>query len=202
MPPPLKVLAYADDVCVLLHSTDDYCRLRHHLDRYGSVSNAKVNIHKTEAFSLDGRSYPEWIAFLAAQGISKRHDHSSSSPLRYLGFPLIQSFHQRRYLEQQLLQTVKSQCTIYSQRRLSIKGRVTIVNALILSKLWYVLRMIYLPTTFFRRLNSAIYQFVWHNCKPKLKYTQLCLDPKLGGYAGFVKFWKITTLSLVVNLYC
>ncbi|KAG0756378.1 hypothetical protein G6F24_011194 [Rhizopus arrhizus] len=181
MPPPLKVLAYADDVCVLLHSTDDYCRLRHHLDRYGSVSNAKVNIHKTEAFSLDGRSYPEWIAFLAAQGISKRHDHSSSSPLRYLGFPLIQSFHQRRYLEQQLLQTVKSQCTIYSQRRLSIKGRVTIVNALILSKLWYVLRMIYLPTTFFRRLNSAIYQFVWHNCKPKLKYTQLCLDPKLGG---------------------
>ncbi|KAG1149858.1 hypothetical protein G6F37_011330 [Rhizopus arrhizus] len=115
MPPPLKVLAYADDVCILLHSTDDYCRLRHHLDRYGSVSNAKVNIHKTEAFSLDGRSYPEWIAFLAAQGISKWHDHSSPSPLRYLGFPLIQSFHQRRYLEQQLLQTVKSQCTIYSQ---------------------------------------------------------------------------------------
>ncbi|KAG1140783.1 hypothetical protein G6F37_009190 [Rhizopus arrhizus] len=84
---------------------------------------------------IHGRSYPEWIAFLAAQGISKWYDHSSPSPLRYLGFPLIQSFHQRRYLEQQLLQTVKSQCTIYSQRRLSIKGRVTIVNALILSKL-------------------------------------------------------------------
>ncbi|KAG0734616.1 hypothetical protein G6F57_011705 [Rhizopus arrhizus] len=98
MPPPLKVLVYADDVYVLLHSTDYYCRLRHHLDRYGSVSNAKVNIHKTEAFSLDGRSYPEWIAFLAVQGISKWHDHSSPSPLRYLGFPLIQTFHQRRYL--------------------------------------------------------------------------------------------------------
>ena len=89
MPPPLKVLTYAGDVCDLLHSTDDYYRLHHHLDRYGSVSNAKVNIHKTEAFSLDVRSCPEWIAFLAAQGISKWHDHSSHSPLRYLGFPLI-----------------------------------------------------------------------------------------------------------------
>ncbi|KAG1139332.1 hypothetical protein G6F37_011272 [Rhizopus arrhizus] len=135
MPSPLKILAYADDVCILLHSTDDYCRLRHHLDRYGSVSNAKVNIHKTEAFSLDGRSYPEWVTFLATQGISKWHDHSAPCPLRYLGFPMIQSFHQRRYLEQQLLQTVKSQCIIYSQRRLSIKGRVTIMNALMLSKL-------------------------------------------------------------------
>ncbi|KAG1235767.1 hypothetical protein G6F35_000903 [Rhizopus arrhizus] len=41
--------------------------------------------------------------------------------------------------------------------------------------------MVHLPTTFFRRLNSVIYQFVWHNCKPKIKYTQLYLDPKLGG---------------------
>ncbi|KAG1029226.1 hypothetical protein G6F43_014018 [Rhizopus delemar] len=90
VPSPLKVLAYADDVCVLLQSTGDYCRLRHHLDRYGSVSNAKINIHKTEAFSLDGRSYPEWIAFLATQGISNWHDHSAPSPLRYLGFPMIQ----------------------------------------------------------------------------------------------------------------
>ncbi|KAG1510935.1 hypothetical protein G6F47_009079 [Rhizopus delemar] len=41
--------------------------------------------------------------------------------------------------------------------------------------------MVHLPTTFFRRLNSVIYQFVWHNCKPKIKYMQLCLNPNLGG---------------------
>ncbi|KAG1144841.1 hypothetical protein G6F37_009667 [Rhizopus arrhizus] len=76
IPPLLKVLAYADNMCVLLHPTDDYCHLRHHLDRYGSVSNAKINIHKTEAFSLSEHSYPEWIACLAAQGISKGNDHS------------------------------------------------------------------------------------------------------------------------------
>ncbi|KAG1577135.1 hypothetical protein G6F47_013218 [Rhizopus delemar] len=176
VPSPLKVLAYADDVCVLLQSTDDYCRLRHHLDRYGSVSNAKVNIHKTEAFSLDGHSYPEWIAFLATQGISNWHDHSAPSPLRYLGFPLIQSFHQYRYLEQQLLQTVKSQCIIYSQRRLSIKRRITIVNALILSKLWYVLRIVHLPTTFFQRHNL---QIRWIRQVLEDNHPQSCSQPIL-----------------------
>jgi hypothetical protein len=62
---PLTALAYADDVCPVAF----YGRLlwpMPPLDRYGSVSNAKVNIHKTEAFSLDGCSCPGWIAFLAA----------------------------------------------------------------------------------------------------------------------------------------
>ncbi|KAG1140784.1 hypothetical protein G6F37_009191 [Rhizopus arrhizus] len=134
VPSTLKVLAYADDVCVLLHSFEDYHRLQHHLNRYSLVSNAKVNIHKTEAFSLDGRPYPEWIDFFSTQGITKWHDHISPSPLRYLGFPLIQSLTQRRYLEGHLLQLVKTQCYIYSQRQLSIRGRATIANSLILSK--------------------------------------------------------------------
>ncbi|KAG1369278.1 hypothetical protein G6F61_012466 [Rhizopus arrhizus] len=147
----------------------------------GYDTNAKVNIHKTEAFSLDGRPYPEWIDFFSTQGITKWHDHSSPSPLRYLGFPLIQSLTQRRYLEGQLLQTVQSQCDIFSQRQLSIRGRVTIVNSLILSKIWYVLRLVHLPKDFFKKLRSIVYQFVWRNCKPTIKYAQLCSPIQSGG---------------------
>ncbi|KAG0793190.1 hypothetical protein G6F22_005668 [Rhizopus arrhizus] len=91
MPPPLKVLAYADDVCVLLNSTDNYCRLLHHLDRYGPVSNAKINIHKTGAFSLDGHSYSEWIAFLAAQDTLEDNLPQSCSQLILLDH--IRRFH-------------------------------------------------------------------------------------------------------------
>ncbi|KAG0806624.1 hypothetical protein G6F20_010985 [Rhizopus arrhizus] len=181
VPSTLKVLAYADDVCVFLHSFEDYHRLQHHLNRYSLVSNAKVNIHKTEAFSLDGRPYPEWIEFFSTQGITKWHDHTSPSPLRYLGFPLIQSLTQRRYLEGHLLQLVKTQCDIYSQRQLSIRGRATIANSLILSKIWYVLRLVHLPKNFFKQLRSIVYQFVWRNCKPSIKYAQLCSPLQSGG---------------------
>ncbi|KAG1049316.1 hypothetical protein G6F43_008349 [Rhizopus delemar] len=62
LPPPatLKVLAYADDVCVFLSSRADFLRIQHHLNAYGQVSNAKANLSKTKAIFLNGRASPHW----------------------------------------------------------------------------------------------------------------------------------------------
>ncbi|KAG1325508.1 hypothetical protein G6F62_008512 [Rhizopus arrhizus] len=151
-PPALKVLAYADDVCVFLSSPTDFLRLQHHLQTYGQVSIAKVNLSKTEAIFLSGKSSNQWQQLLTQHQILKWHDHTKSQPLRYLGFPVIQSIAQRRYVEDHPLQNIKTQCSIYSQRNLSIKGRVTVTNTLLLSKLWYSLRVISLPKSFFRQI--------------------------------------------------
>ncbi|KAG1136739.1 hypothetical protein G6F37_010590 [Rhizopus arrhizus] len=43
-PPALKVLAYADDVCVFLSSLEGFMRVQYYLHLYGQVSNAKVNL--------------------------------------------------------------------------------------------------------------------------------------------------------------
>ncbi|KAG0747128.1 hypothetical protein G6F57_009568 [Rhizopus arrhizus] len=51
--PTLKLLAYADDVCLLLRDQNDFSRAQHHMLQYTSVSNTKFNIDKTEAFSLN-----------------------------------------------------------------------------------------------------------------------------------------------------
>lgn len=57
-------MLHVDRLHPLIHNTWS-------LDCYESVSNAKVNIHKTEAFYSDRRSYPEWIDFLSTQGTSQ-----------------------------------------------------------------------------------------------------------------------------------
>ncbi|KAG0758316.1 hypothetical protein G6F57_010040 [Rhizopus arrhizus] len=98
-----------------------------------------------------------------------------------LTFSQLKFLTQRRYLEGHLLQLVKTQCDIYSQRQLSIRGRATIANSLILSKIWYVQRLVHLPKDFFKRLRSILYQFVWRNCKPSIKYAQLCSPLQSGG---------------------
>ncbi|KAG1136003.1 hypothetical protein G6F38_012370 [Rhizopus arrhizus] len=180
-PPAVKVLAYADDVCVFLSSPTDFLRLQHHLQTYGQVSNAKVNLSKTEAIFLNGKSSNQWQQLLTQHQILKWHDHTKTQPLRYLGFPVIQSTAQRRYVEDHLLQNIKTQCSIYSQRNLSLRGRVTVTNTLLLSKLWYSLRVISLPKSFFRQIRSAIYQFISKGIKPGFRYALFCQPLSQGG---------------------
>ncbi|PHZ08524.1 uncharacterized protein RHIMIDRAFT_247685 [Rhizopus microsporus ATCC 52813] len=70
-PETLKVLAYADDVCVLLQSFNDFNRVQTHLSNYDYVSNARLNMIKIEALSLNGRPQPEWAHFLEQHQIIK-----------------------------------------------------------------------------------------------------------------------------------
>jgi hypothetical protein len=77
--------------------------------------------------------------------------------------------------------TVKTQSQIYSQRQLSIMGRVTVMNILILSKIWYTLRLLKPTQRFFQRLRSIIYQFVWQKKHPSLRKDKIFLPWNAGG---------------------
>ncbi|KAI9249098.1 hypothetical protein EDC94DRAFT_330500 [Helicostylum pulchrum] len=129
--------------------------------QYTTVSNAKFNIDKTEAFALNGKLDTSWVSVLTDHDISTYHHSGSVQAFRYLGFYLPYNTRQHRTLEDQLLLKVTTQCQIYSQRQLSILGRVTIMNILILSKIWYSLRLLQPTKQFFQRLRSSIYQFIW-----------------------------------------
>ncbi|SAM06283.1 hypothetical protein [Absidia glauca] len=110
--PPLKFLAYADDVCIFLASPDDLTRIHQRMQvtlpfvfgtslcvypplllkplqqAYTSVSNAHFNDHKTEAFALNSRPQYAWIDNLKDYNITTYHHHGSPTGFRYLGFPM------------------------------------------------------------------------------------------------------------------
>lgn len=174
--PKLKLLAYADDVCLLLSDQNDFSRAQLHMQQYTSVSNAKFNIDKTEAFSLNGKLDSSWNSLLTEHNIPTYHHSGSVQAFRYLGFYLPYCTRQRQVLEDQLLVKVTTQCQIYSQRQLSILGRVTIMNVLILSKIWYSLRLLKPTKRFFQRLRSCIYQFIWQKKHPSLKKEVIFLS--------------------------
>ncbi|EIE78403.1 hypothetical protein RO3G_03107 [Rhizopus delemar RA 99-880] len=94
---------------------------------------------------------------------------------------MLNSITQRRYFETQLIQTIKTQCGIYSQRNLSLRGRVVLANSVILSKLWYTLRVTSFPKRFYSQIRSVMYQFICRSIKPGFKYALLCRSIAEGG---------------------
>ncbi|KAG1043319.1 hypothetical protein G6F43_011676 [Rhizopus delemar] len=100
IPPPsdLKVLSYADDVCVFLSSPEGFVRVQYHLHIYGQVPNTKVNLSKTEASFLNGCTSPSWQQTLLQYQVVKWYDHTKPRPFRYLEFTVIQSLAHRTYV--------------------------------------------------------------------------------------------------------
>ncbi|KAG1278745.1 hypothetical protein G6F66_012016 [Rhizopus arrhizus] len=168
----LKIMAYADDTLVLLDDPAEMPALQNIISIYSNASNALLNFGKTEAFSLSGSTLPLWRTYLQqlSPPITSWHDKSALSPLIYLGYP------------------------IHSQRSLSIRGRVTVLNTLIYFKLWHILRVVPLTTTqlaSFRSLGSA---FLKNYRFPRIAYTALVPSRNVGGLGTLDPFVQQLTL--------
>ncbi|KAG1138278.1 hypothetical protein G6F37_010760 [Rhizopus arrhizus] len=138
---PLKALAYVDDLLHFLREPSDLEATQQLIRCYNLASNAKMNFGKTIAFSVSGLPHPHWPPVLATHGITKRHDRRSIEPLTYLGYPLVHSTTQHQFFRDQMINKIARACDIHKQRSLSFHGRATVLNTLILSTLWPVLRV-------------------------------------------------------------
>ncbi|KAI8049317.1 hypothetical protein BDF21DRAFT_392618, partial [Thamnidium elegans] len=106
--------------------------------------------------------------FLQSFNISRwynRH-YSYSFPLRYLGYPIFFSHPQKTLFFDQLITKIRNACQIHSQRQLSICGRATVFNSLILARLWHLFRLFSITKAQCNAIKSIISKFVNQSCIP------------------------------------
>ncbi|KAF1796086.1 hypothetical protein FB192DRAFT_1293365, partial [Mucor lusitanicus] len=72
-------------------------------------------------------------------------DATSSSPVGYLGFPLFTS-----------VDKIHLGCQIHKQRGLYVRDRATVLNSLVLSRLWHVIRVVTVPVGTLDSIQSMI----------------------------------------------
>jgi hypothetical protein len=126
---PTKLICYADDLLVFLKNQAEFIRLQFFLDHYSKASNAKINMNKVEAISLSGRNIDQhWKELLQQNGINNIHTKEDTSPVIYLGFPLVQSVKQRDYFLEQLKNKLMAEVPIHSIS-VSVLGKATILNS-------------------------------------------------------------------------
>jgi exonuclease III len=179
---PTKILCYADDALVFVHDKQDLRLLKYYMDLFCRASNARFNYSKVDAFSLSGRDTSGyWSRSLADMNIHHLHTASDPNPLIYLGFPLIQSTLQRSNFTAALIQKLKKTLQPHSCRSVSVLGKATIVNTLLLSKCWYILRVIPFTQKDIQQITSVAIQFLKKGIFPVIPWKTWTLPRSQGG---------------------
>jgi hypothetical protein len=70
---------------------------------------------------------------------------------------------------------------LHSRRNISVLGRATIINSLILSKCWYTLTVVPVPLAVLREIISIVSNFVTAGIFPKISWSLMITSKKKGG---------------------
>ena len=89
---------------------------------------------------------------------------------------------------------VQNGLSSWRQRCLSYRGKALVINALALSRIWYVASVIHMPQWVLSELNKAVFNFIW-NGKPDLVTKDVIAQPpSSGGFSVIniqLKVWAL-----------
>lgn len=71
-------------------------------------------------------------------------------------------------------------CSSWTNRSLSLKGRVTVINLLVTSLFQYPCSYTHAPAEVFKQLKKITTTFLWDGRKPKVVYNTLILPVSQG----------------------
>ena len=76
---------------------------------------------------------------------------------------------------------IKLLLNIWCRRKLTLNGKVTVINSLATSAIWYLSNLIELPNKYAKQIDTMIFDFIWSHKKHLISKEQLQLPKELGG---------------------
>lgn len=168
-----KTFQYADDLLAIVRNLSSVAALLDVVEVFGLGTGARLNRGKSEA---------RWIG---------RHKDRQDKPfglkwvvkMKVLGVWFGDNVEDENWVSK--MRKMRQVVGLWSTRSLSIRGRVLIVKALLLSKLDYVARVQVPPRTVIPELKSIIWPFVWGG-KTELVKRETCVMEARNGGVGMV----------------
>ena len=169
----IKLSQYADDTTSFCKDIESLGKLLELLDLFKDCSGLKLNQSKSEAMWL-GKNANKTDTLFGVQWPQR--------PISALG--ILFSYNLRLCEQENFLQKVnkiQKLFNIWSQRDLSLYGKITIAKTLGLSKLIFVSACTHTPPYYIDIINRLTTNFVWNNKKPKINRDTLIGPKDRGG---------------------
>lgn len=169
-----KLSQFADDTTYFLRHTQSLDPLLEFMDTFSQWSGLRINRSKSSI--LPPGDFPKLG--------SKFREIPVVSEAKILGIWFLrEDTLQNRYLWnfKPKLQKIRSVCASWMLCDISLKGKVTVVNSLLISTLQFPSSVTYTPPQVFDEYRRLITEFVWSGKKPKVSYNSLVLPVSQGG---------------------
>jgi hypothetical protein len=168
----IKLVQMADDTTTFIEDQNSLENILKLLKTFEQYAGLRLNKTKTEAMwigrSCNNKSEPlgiKWVKEVHALGICFSYDTDSV---------VLKNFMDRAKAFKRILD-------MWSQRDLSLLGKITILKSLAFSKVIYQCGVLAIPPDYIELLNDIAYRFIWNNKPNKIKRNTLIADYESGG---------------------
>ena len=178
------IVQYADDTSLVLTSDDSIKAAFEAFALFERASGSKLNLAKSKGLWLGG-----W---------SGRPDPPvpldwSSSKLKVLGIYIgpgnLEEDNWRPRID-----AVDHVLRSWRSRSLSFHGKALVINALALSRVWYVASLIHMPPWVCRELSSLAFSFFWSGKRELVSRSAVIQSPVFGGFSVVDVQYKVYAL--------
>jgi hypothetical protein len=171
----VKILQMADDTTILTSNMDDIPKILDLLKTFQSISGLKTNIDKTLAYQIGCPSQLDLTV--------RHHDlHWKELPISLLGITITDNLDtnmKENFTSK--LESIDILTKIWSGRSLSMKGKLTIINSILIPKLIYPSTILDVPPEVINKAKELIRTFFWNWKRPKIKLDMLVRKIEEGG---------------------
>ena len=175
----LKISLLADDsTCFIDGSKNSFQSLFDTIEFFSKSSGCKLNIGKSEAIWIGSKVGSSSHPF-AEYGLKW-----SKHTFKTLGIHFSLNVSHLYNLNHKVkLKSIETILNCWRVRNLSLVGKICVIKTLLLPQLLYLFSVlcIKIPKSFFKRLNSLLFKFIWNNGSDRVKRQLMCNDFSIGG---------------------
>jgi hypothetical protein len=185
----IKILQMADDTTIFTTDLTDIPKILNILKDFYSISGLKTNIDKTVAYKLgSNHNFDFPTNYLGLKW--------SNDPFNLLGITITEdTATSKKENFNTRIEGIELLTRVWCTRNLSLKGKLVIINSILIPKLIYPCTLLDVPAESVKQVSDIIKQFFWNWKRPKIKLAMLVRSIEKGGikYPCFeckIKSWK------------
>lgn len=168
----VKIFQYADDINIMVKDERSIEKVITHLKTYELASGSKVNYNKSEIMYCGNveKTKNRW-GFREAK-----------EELKILGIYVGKNEEIARDKSwAEIVKKMNNRINLWRARGLRLRGKVTVINALVLSLINHVLKVYDLPNWALRKINDLVSTFLWKGKSNLVSQKTMILNKKEGG---------------------